>query len=307
MSASAPSTPVIIELPDRGALKISGADAEDFLQGLVSQDVQKVTESRSLWSAFLTPQGKYLHDFFLIRATDGAFLLEGEADRLPDLLKRLKLYKLRSKVELENLSGTHTVLALVGQGIPEQLELSPDVGATRHDSSSEATVLIDPRHRDMGARVLLPSEKAEDFRNRLGLPAGSREDYDRVRIALALPDGRRDLQPDKALLLENGFDELGGVDWKKGCFIGQELTARTKYRALLKKRLVTVQSLDGSDLESGSTVTLNEKNVGEVMSVAGPAGLALMRLNAIEAPEAELSSNGHPVRICVPDWLVLPA
>lgn len=294
---------LLIDLPQRGLLEVSGPEASDFLQALVSQDVTKVSQSQSLWSAFLTPQGKYLHDFLLIRGSEGSFLLDTEADRLPDLLKRLTRYRLRRQVVFEQRTDL-CVFALITQGQADFVGRGERVGAT--ERMGEVIRLVDPRHAGLGVRVILPRTQSADFKaQQAGLVPGLRRDYDDRRLCLGVPEGTGDLQPEKSLLLENGFDELGAIDWAKGCFIGQELTARTRYRALLKKRLVPVVSRDGASLERGLSVTCEGEKVGTIMSVCEARALALVRLRAIQSP-AELFARDHSLSLCLPDWMVLP-
>ena len=293
---------LLIDLPQRGLLEISGPEAGDFLQALVSQDVTRVSQRQSLWSALLTPQGKYLHDFFLIRGAGGSFLLDTEADRLPDLLKRLTLYRLRRQVVFAQRTD-HCVFALIVQG-HDPVGREERAGVT--ERSGDVIRFVDPRHAGLGQRVILPRAQVADFKAKQeDIVPGLRRDYDDRRLCLGVPEGAGDLQPEKSLLLENGFDELGAIDWAKGCFIGQELTARTRYRALLKKRLVPVVSRDGTPLESGLSVTSGGEKVGTIMSVCGARALALVRLRFIQSP-AEIFAGDCPLSLCLPDWMVLP-
>lgn len=291
------STAILLE--DRGVLRISGPDARSFLQGIVSNDVDKATAERAIWSAFLTPQGKYLHDFFLVEA-DGALLLEGERARLADLAKRLKLYKLRSKAEVEDVSDDFAVAALVGDAALQALGLAEEPGAAAPFGGGIA--YADPRLAAAGARAILPAGTAEDTLKEAGFALGARADYDRVRIPLGLPDGSRDMEIDKAILLENGFDELQGVDWQKGCYLGQELTARTKYRGLIKKRLLPV-SIEGPLPEGETEITRDGKEAGELRSHVDGWGLALLRLKRIEdLPEDGLAVGEAKLTPRKPDW-----
>ena len=294
---------LLIDLPQRGLLEVSGPEASDFLQALVSQDVTKVSQSQSLWSALLTPQGKYLHDFLLIRGAEGSFLLDTEADRLPDLLKRLTRYRLRRQVVFEQRTDL-CVCALLTQGQSAPVGRGERAGVT--ERMGEVIRLVDPRHAGLGMRVILPRAQSADFKaQQVGLVPGLQHDYDDRRLCLGVPEGAGDLLPEKSLLLENGFDELGAIDWAKGCFIGQELTARTRYRALLKKRLVPVVSRDGAPLEPRLSVTCEGEQVGTIMSVCGARALALVRLRVIQS-SAKLFAGDHPLSLCLPDWMVLP-
>ena len=227
-------------LEDRGVLEIAGADRTAFLQGLVSNDVTRLAPARALYAAFLTPQGKYLHDFFLA-AVGESFLLDGERARLADLLRRLSLYRLRAKVSLADASGKFIVAAAWGANAAAALGLAPEPGSARGFAGGIA--YIDPRLAALGARLLLPREAGAAAIEAAGLARAEAAEYDRMRLIEGVPDGSRDLAVEKAILLEAGFDELHGVDWDKGCYMGQELTARTKYRALIRKRLMPGTSL----------------------------------------------------------------
>jgi folate-binding protein YgfZ len=261
-------------LHSRGVIRVGGADRLDFLQGIVSNDVAKVTTEQAIWSAFLTPQGKFLHEFFLVGWQD-AYLLDGEAARLADLLRRLSIYKLRSKVTLEDTSEEFAVAVLFGDDTLAALGLAAEPGLTK--PLGEGVAYVDPRLPELGARAILPRAKAEATLRTAGFEAATPADYDRVRIPLGVPDGSRDLEVGKSILLDNGFDELHGVDWDKGCFLGQELTARTKYRALVKKRLLPVQ-IDGDAPVPGTPVLANGKEAGVLHSTVDGWGLALLRL-----------------------------
>ena len=261
-------------LPGRAVIEVCGDDQVTFLQGLVSNDVAEVAPGRAVWTALLTPQGKYLADFFML--TDGhRLLLDAEHDAAPMLVQRLTRFRLRSKVTVRAAEELHVFVAWDGE------------------PSVEAIVAPDPRLPNAGWRVLgaetLPANAAE-------------EDWDHHRLALGLPDGVRDLEAEKTVLLEAGFDELHGVSWSKGCYMGQELTARTKYRGLIKRRLVPV-AVDGPLPEPATPVLRNGAEVGTMRSGRDGLGLAVLRLDALDGPllcgEARLTAR-------VPGWMRLP-
>ena len=273
------ATAVILE--HRGVLKVAGADRITFLQGIVSNDVERVGPQSAIWTAFLTPQGKFLHEFFLAEQ-DGAFLLDCEAGRAADLTRRLKLYKLRAQVTVEPLED-FAVAALFGAGALEKLDLPAEPGRAKPFGGGLA--FVDPRLATLGARAILPKATAQQALSEAGFASGSLAVYDALRIAAGAPDGSRDLEVEKSILLESGFDELHGLDWDKGCYMGQELTARTKYRGLVKKRLVPVE-IAGPAPEPGTAITRDGKEAGTLRSAVahngGSLGLALLRLDALE-------------------------
>jgi hypothetical protein len=263
-------------LDSRGILTVGGADRRSFLQGLVSNDVDKVGPAQARYAALLTAQGKYLHDFMMIER-DEAILLDGEMARLADLKRRLSIYRLRAKVNIEERPDL-AVAAVFGGNALTALDLPEEPGAARPLASGVA--FVDPRLPSLGARSILPRTNAEPALADAGLVETSFEDYDRLRLALGIPDGSRDLVPEKSILLEAGFDELNGVDWNKGCYIGQELTARTKYRGLIKRRLVPVR-IDGPAPAPGTVLHADGREVGEMRSSQDGHGLALLRIDAL--------------------------
>jgi folate-binding protein YgfZ len=240
-------------LPRRAVLAIEGEDRTPFLQGLVSNDVAAAEPGHAVWAALLTPQGKWLADFFIFADGD-RLLLDCERDQAPDVLRRLSRYRLRSKATLR-IADDLAVYAAWG-GAP----------------TVPAIVAPDPRLPGAGWRLL----------SAIPLPTTvSEADWDRHRLALGLPDGSRDLEAEKTVLLEAGFDELHGVSWSKGCYMGQELTARTKYRGLVKRRLLPV-AIEGALPPPGSPVLRDGAEVGSMRSGCGQIGLAVLRLDALE-------------------------
>jgi len=273
---------------DRAMISLTGEDRQAYLQGLVSNDVTKATASRAIYAAFLTAQGKYLHDIF-IAAEGERLLIECEAARRADLFGRLSLYKLRSKVALTEENNL-SVRLYFGDGAFNELHLASGAGEARTERGG--VVFVDPRLAELGARAYLPTSS---------LPAetGTRDDYDRLRMSLGVPDGSRDLPVEKAILLENGFDELNAIDWDKGCYMGQELTARTRYRGLVRKRLMPV-TIEGPAPEFGAALLLGDKEAGEMRSASGDRGLALVRLEALG--HGALTSGQSRLTPAKPDW-----
>lgn len=268
----------IATLGHRAVIILEGEDRVSFLQGLVSQDVALAAPGRALWSAFLTPQGKWLAEFFIF--SDGArLLLDIEAALREDIIRRLSRYRLRSQVRLSE--GAEVVQAAWGGAAPE-----PEEGAL---------IAPDPRLPEAGFRILAT----------VPLPANaSAEEWDSHRLSLGLPEGSRDLERDKSVLLEAGFDELGGISWSKGCYMGQELTARTRYRGLLKRRLVPVV-IEGEAPASGTPILAEDgREVGTMRSSRDGRGLALLRLEALGA--GVLQADAARLRVRRPSWLRLP-
>jgi len=291
------ANPSFVLLDDRGVLAVSGPDRRAFLQGLVSNDVDKVGRESARYAALLTAQGKYLHDFIMVEVGESLWL-DAEASRLTDLKKRLSLYRLRAKTSLDEKPDL-AVAAVFGEGASAALGLSGEPGAARSFASGVA--LVDPRLAALGARTILPRDTARAKLAEASLVEASFEAYDRLRLSLGIPDGSRDLVLEKSILLESGFDELNGVDWQKGCYIGQELTARTKYRGLIKKRLMPVQ-IDGPAPAPGTIVSADGREAGEMRSSRDGLGLALLRIEPVLAGKELISGEAaiSPVR---PGWM----
>jgi len=289
------SRPGAVSLESRGVLRVSGPDARPFLQGMVSNDVDKLTAERALWAAFLTPQGKFLHDLFLVQAPaqDGggeAILLDCEAARRDDLKRRLGIYKLRAKATIEDATADYRVAILFGDGALSALGLPAEAG--RAAPLAGGIAYVDPRLPALGARAILPAATAEAALAEAGFAAADLAAYDALRIGLGVPDGSRDLEVEKALLLENGFDELHGIDWEKGCYVGQELTARTKYRGLVKKRLLPVD-IDGPQPPPDTPIMLAGKEAGVLRSAVDNVGLALLRVEHLDAAPPDVLTAGE--------------
>lgn len=233
------SKPFYVTLPGRGLIHIEGEDRVAFLNGLVSNDVTKLTPGKILYACLLTPQGKFLHDFF-IHAGEDFLLLDCEGGpRAKDLYDRLVKFRLRAKVRIS-----------VEEHIPVHVVFGADEG------------FPDPRHAGLGRRAFAqPVLEERSF-----------AEWDRLRISLCIPDGSRDMEIEKSTLLEAHIDKLNGVDWQKGCYMGQELTARMHYRGLAKKHLYTV-----TFKESAPAPFSDLPNGGQMRSHSGDIGLALLK------------------------------
>ena len=286
-------------LDDRGVFAVSGADRRGFLQALVSNDVDKVGPEQARYAALLTAQGKYLHEFMMIEFGE-AIWLDAEADRLSDRKRRGSSYRLRAKATLDERPD-FAVAAVFGKGALAAMGFSEELGAARRFASGVA--FVDPRLAALGVRCILPRTDIRSALEGAGLAEAGFPAYDRLRLGLGVPDGGRDLVPEKSILLDAGFDELNGVDWQKGCFIGQELTARTKYRGLIKKRLMPVES-DGPVLAPGTIVTADGREVGEMRSSRDGLGLALLRIEAFVEGK-RLKAGNTTLVASKPSWMRL--
>lgn len=281
---------------NRGVLAISGEEARSFLQGLISNDIDKVRPDRAIYAALLTPQGKCLFDFF-IAEHDGCLFLDVELDRAPALAQRLTMYKLRAKVDIAEVSADFSVVALLGASVHDDLGIDDSRGTV--GALGDGIVFIDPRLSALGARAILPNTSAASTLQALGFEAEADEHYKQARFAAGVPEGSAELGIDKSPLLELGFEELGGIDFDKGCFVGQELTARMKYRGLVRKRLMPV-TFEGGEPEPGSVIKAGGRDIGDLRASTGDGGFAVLRLDKLE----ESVKRGDP--LLVGDVKVIP-
>lgn len=294
---------------DRGLLRLGGADAQSLLQSLVTADLTGLATDRAVYTALLTPQGKYLFDFHVSLAADpgsdgsgetggaaggtagGTMLLEAAGDRLADLERRLTLYRLRASVTIEPVAPQPAVAIVFGDDAATVAGLPATPGAMRH--SGALTLMLDPRLAALGVRLYGPAASIESWLQAEGIETAPPAVFARHRIALAVPVGGVDLLLDKTIMLEAGLDQLGAVAFDKGCFVGQELTARTHYRGLVKRRLVPVL-LEDAVVEPGFAIMAGEVEAGEIRSVAPGMALALLRLDRLGEPLAAGGGTVHP-------------
>jgi folate-binding protein YgfZ len=279
----------IARLADRGVVRVTGADAEKLLQGIVSNDMELLASQPAIHAALLTPQGKILFDFFVVRAGDG-FLLEVARDKAADLAKRLNLYKLRAKVDIQDASEDYRVLALWG---------SP----SGREEITDAVSFADPRLPALGSRILADTRSARGKVAAADALDAAPEDYHAHRIALGVPEGGKDYVLGDTFPHEADLDQLGGVSFSKGCFVGQEVVSRMQNRANVRKRVVPIQG--EAPLASGAEVTAGTAAIGTVGSVSGRLALALLRLDRVAEAKAKdqiLAAGGVAVTLSKPDW-----
>lgn len=271
---------------DRALLRVSGEDRIDFLQGIISTDAAAISEQNGLWAAFLTPQGKYLHDFFLI-ADGETILIDCEAARAADLHKRLRRYTLRSAVTVQPEPALAVALVM---GIDEPV-------------SGVDAQFADPRHNDAGWRWIGAEAALHAAATSAGLAEHDRSVWDANRICLGLPDGSRDFEIERSTLAEGNADLLGGVDWQKGCWMGQEVTARMHYRGLAKRRLVPMH-IRGPAPAPGTNVNADGVTVGECRSSAGALVMVLAKVDVITAAPTGLLAGDTVLTPAAPQWLI---
>jgi folate-binding protein YgfZ len=278
-------------LPDRGVVKVAGDDARNFLHGLVSADILKLTPGGARFGALLSPQGKIIADFIVVEApaqNGGGFFLDLPRALALPFVKKLNLYKLRSRVIVEDLSETLGVIAAWdGEG-----------------TAAAGLAYPDPRLPALGWRVMLPVHRAVDAAAALGATPVDASEYEAHRIALGIPRGGVDFAYGDAFPHESDMDQLGGVDFAKGCYVGQEVVSRMEHRGIARNRAVPV-GYDGAAPEPGAAVTAGGRQIGTMGSAAAGRGLALLRLDrvaeALSHGEA-LLAGGVAIRPIKPEW-----
>lgn len=262
-------------LSDRGVVKVAGDDARRFLNGLATNDIGKVAPGAPRFAALLTPQGKIIVDFIAVEApAEDGFLLDCPRALAGELAKKLNFYKLRAKVTVEDLSETLGVMA-VWDG----------AGETQH-----GPCYADPRLPALGMRLVLPPDQAAQAAADLGVPLTDQAAYDAHRIALGVPAGGADFQYGDAFPHEADMDQLAGVDFDKGCYVGQEVVSRVEHRNSARSRIVPV-SYNGDAPPAGTPVTAGEKQIGALGSTAAGHGIALLRLDRV----ADALADGTPL------------
>lgn len=264
------------KLDNRGVILVSGDDAYAFLQGIITNDVMQLNAEHAMYACFLTPQGKYLADFFMYHHHDG-ILLDVDRVLLPDLLKRMTMFKLRSKVTLEDVSAQYTVHAIW------QTHIHPDIPNTR--------VYGDPRHAGMGYRVLGTAETVLDM---------EQGDYRLWQMMHGLADAC-DFERERTAMLEANMDYLNALSWTKGCYMGQELTARTHYRGLIKKRFLPIELPHDMDIQPDTVMTRDGKTVGFIRGSYKNRALGLVQLDILDAGH-HCEIDGVQAVIKIPEW-----
>ena len=248
-------------LEDRAIIYINGEDAKDFLQNLISNDINKVTDSSSCFASLLTPQGKFLFEFIIVKHKSG-FFIDCEKTQSEEIFKQLSLYKIRSKVEILNLSNEF-VVATFNYEKYMSIEGSKDIlGFTF--KYREDPIILDPRNKNLGARLIINLEKLYLSLKKLDLKDDKIENYYIKSHELGIvPKNLNELQ-NKLFGIECNFEELNGIDFKKGCYVGQENTARIKLKNKLSKRLMPINKINGK-LNAGESIFNNENEIGKVL------------------------------------------
>lgn len=284
-------------LPDRGVVKVIGDDARKFLHGLVTADMLGVTPGTARFCALLTPQGKITADFFVTEAPQaegGGFFLDIPRALAATLLEKLNLYKLRAKVLIEDLTEILGVLAV--------WDVATKQAKTEQATTEQGLSYADPRLPALGFRVMVAPHRAVAAASELGAALVDADEYEARRIALGVPRGGLDFAYGDAFPHEADMDQLGGIDFAKGCYVGQEVVSRIEHRGIARTRAVAL-CYDGATPENGAPITAGERQIGTMGSAARGRGIALIRLDRVaEAEQSTLAAGGIPIRLIKPEW-----
>jgi tRNA-modifying protein YgfZ len=269
----------IAHFADRGTVSVTGDDAEKFLQGLLTNDLALVRSQRAMFAGLLSPQGKILFDFIVVKA-EGGFLLETARDVAPGLVSRLAMYKLRANVEVRDVSGDYSVFASWGPAARSQLAALGGIS------------FADPRLPEAGFRCLTDACSAAELLASFPAANADSRAYIAHRIRFGLPEGGKDYAYGDTFPHEALFDQINGVSFSKGCYVGQEVVSRMEHRANVKKRVVPVVGVDADALPvAGTEVIAGDVSIGRLGSVADSRGLALLRLDRVQ----EFAEKGLPL------------
>jgi len=292
----------VITLEDRGFIQVNGAEAKDFLQNIVTNDIEKVTKNSTVFSSILTPQGKYLFEFFVLKLNEG-YLLECEKKSTVEIIKLLNFYKLRSKVDFIDLTEKYVaaVISLVKFKEVNNSNLSKGSTASYRDDP----VYIDPRNEGLGAKIISKLENIHLTIKKLNLKIAEKEKYYNKSFQLGIPQMDLNKLKDKIFGIENNLDELNGIDFKKGCYIGQENTSRIKLRNKLRRRILPVQKITGK-ISGSDIIKYKDMEIGKIM-IDEPYAFALVKVvdpDLKEFNNTELLCGTSKVKILKPDWIL---
>ena len=285
-------------LEDRGVLFIQGKDAKEFLQNLITNDINKVNENNSCFASLLTPQGKYLFDFLIVKHKNG-YLIDCEKLQIDNLYNQLDLYKLRSKVEILNLSNEFVVAALSYEKFLEFDGTKDTPGLTI--KYREDPIFLDPRKKELGARIIINLEKLYLSLKKLDLISSNIDEYYKFSHEIGIAQKNTDQLKNKIFGIECNFEELNAIDFKKGCYVGQENTARIKLKNKLSKRLLPVQLLKGKLEED--TIKYNNNEIGKILIKNEFPFASIKYLNENFDEKNEFNCGNAKIKIIKPSWI----
>ena len=286
-------------LEDRGIIYINGIDTKDFLQNIITNDINKVNETNSCFASILTPQGKFLFDFLIVKHKKGYFI-DCEKKQVEGLFNQLNIYKLRSRVEITNLSNEFVVAAFSHKKFMSFDEARDVTGNTF--KYREDPILLDPRHKELGGRLIINLEKLYLSLKKLDLTSAEPSEYYKFSHEMGIPQKDMHKLQNKLFGIECNFEELNGIDFKKGCYVGQENTSRIKLKNKLSKRLLPIQLIKGT-LKEDTLIFNNENEIGKVLIDNDyPFGIIQYLKNDFNINTEFKSENGL-LKIKKPEWI----
>ena len=286
-------------LEDRGVLFIDGTDAKDFLQNIITNDINKVSDKKSCFASLLTPQGKFLFDFIILKHKKGYFI-DCEKTQIDELFKQLSLYKLRSNVQILNLSNEFVIVALSHKKFVSIGGKENELGFTL--KYGEDSILLDPRNKNLGARLIINLEKLNLSLKKLELKSTSQDEYYNLSFDLGIVQKNTDKLKNKLFGIECNFEELNAIDFKKGCYVGQENTSRIKLKNKLTKRLLPIKIIKGT-INEGDSILNKDSEIGKVL-ISKKYPFALIKYTP-DKFDFGLIFNIHnaEIKIIKPNWL----
>ena len=279
---------------ERGIVSVAGLDANDFLQNIITNNINAVVSNNSRYSAILTPQGKFLYDFFVIKSKNG-YYLDCESDLTKDIIDFLMKYKLRSKITIEDLSTKYKVAAISSQTSTKIME---------QDLAEESFIYTDSRLASLGSRIISTKEKLDEKIKKLNLKIKKENDYNLKCFEIGVPSKNLKKLQGKLFGIEMNLDNLKGIDFEKGCYIGQENTSRIKLRNKLRRRILPVHKITGEVYEN-AIIKYKGNEIGKIM-INKPYAFGLIKVvdpDLKEFNNIELACENSKVKILKPDWI----
>lgn len=291
----------VITLEDRGFIQVNGPEAKDFLQNIVTNDIEKVTSNSTVFSSILTPQGKYLFEFFVLKLKD-SYLLECEKKSTVEIIKLLNFYKLRSKVDFIDLSEKYVAAVISLEKFKEIVDSNSSKGNTTN--YQDDLIYADPRNDKLGAKIVSKLENIHLLIKKLNLRTVDKKKYYSKSFELGIPQIDLGKLKDKIFGIENNLSELNGIDFKKGCYVGQENTSRIKLRNKLRRRILPIQKITG-EISENDIIKYKDNEVGKII-IDKPYSFALIKVvepDLKEFTNTELMCGNSKVKILKPEWI----
>jgi len=288
-------------LDDRGFVEITGDEAKDFLQNIVTNDVEKISDNFSLFSSILTPQGKYLYEFFIIKIKNG-YLLECEKESVSEIIKIFNFYKMRSKINLIDKSNHYNSVIISLKKFEEISENNNTKGFTINYNGDP--IFLEPRNQKLGAKIISKQNNVNNVIKNLNLKIIDKNNYYSESFDLGIAQVNLIKLKDKIFGLENNLDELNGIDFKKGCYIGQENTSRIKLRNKLRRRILPVKKISG-DVFENNIIKYKDKEIGKII-IDSPYVFGLIKIvdpDLSEFVNEDLICKNSKVKILKPEWI----